>query len=73
MNNMMNMFMQMFGGNFNPMQMMNMFGNNPMMKQAQQMLQGKNPQQMQEVIKNVAKQKGIDENQLNQMINQFKF
>lgn len=62
--------MQMFkGGNANPQQLMQMFGNNPMFTQAQKMLQGGgNPQ---DIIKNVAQQKGIDMGQLQQMANQF--
>lgn len=72
MNNPMNMLMQMMqGGKINPQQMMGMFGNNPMFQQAQKMMQGKTPEQMREVIKNVAKQKGINTEQLNQMIQQF--
>lgn len=71
MNNPMQMFMNMIQSGGNPMQLMNMFGNNPMMGQAQKMLQGKSPQEMQQTIINIAKQKGIDENQLKQMANQF--
>lgn len=72
MNNPMNMLMQMMqGGKMNPQQMMGMFGNNPMLQQAQKMMQGKTPEQMKEVINNVAKQKGINTEQLNQMIQQF--
>lgn len=69
MNNPMAMIMQMLQGGGNPMQLMNMFGGNPMMKQAQQMLSsGNDPRK---IISNVAKQKGIDPNQLKQMANQF--
>lgn len=62
--------MQMFQeGNFNPMQMMSMFSNNPAMKQAQAMMNsGNDPRQM---VMNIAKQKGIDENQLKQMAQNF--
>ena len=53
----------------NPQQIMSMFGNDPRMQQAQKMLQsGGNPQ---EIIKNVAQQKGIDLNQLQQIAQQF--
>ncbi len=69
-NNMLQTFMS-FMQSGNPMQLMNTFGNNPMMGQAQKMLQGKTPQEMQQTIINIAKQKGIDENQLKQMANQF--
>lgn len=70
MNNMFQMFISMMQGG-NPMQLMNMFGNNPMMAQAQKMMQGKNPQQMQQTIMNVARQKGISEQQLKQMAQQM--
>lgn len=72
MNNPMQLF-QMFMGSPNPMGMMQqMFGGNPMFQQAMQMAQGKSPEQMQEVIQNVAKQKNIDTNQLKQMASQFR-
>lgn len=71
MNNPMQLF-QMFMGSPNPMGMMQqMFGGNPMFQQAMQMAQGKSPEQMQEVIQNVAKQKNMDTNQLKQMASQF--
>ena len=58
--------------NVNPMAMMNqMFGNNPIFQQVMQMTQGKNPMQIQQIIKNVAHEKGMNEQQLNQFINQF--
>lgn len=58
--------------NANPMAMMNqMFGNNPIFQQVMQMTQGKNPMQIQQIIKNVAHEKGMNEQQLNQFINQF--
>lgn len=62
--------MQMMqGGKANPASLMQMFGNNPMMGQAQQMINsGGDPSQ---IIMNVAKQKGIPEDQLKQMAQQF--
>lgn len=64
------MLIQMMqGGKLNPQNLLSMFGENPMFQQAQKMLQsGGNPQ---EIIKNVAKQKGIDANQLQEMAKQF--
>ena len=64
------MLMQMIqGGKVNPQNLMSMFGGNPMFQQAQKMLQsGGNPQ---EIIKNVAKQKGINTDQLQEMAKQF--
>lgn len=69
MSNPIAMIMQMLQSGGNPMQLMNMFGGNPMMKQAQQMLNGGNDPR--KIISNVAKQKGISEEQLKQMANQF--
>lgn len=58
--------------NANPMAVMNqMFGNNPIFQQVMQMTQGKNPMQIQQIIKNVAHERGMNEQQLNQFINQF--
>ena len=34
--------------------------NNPMFKRAQQMMQGKNEQQLEELAKNLCKQRGVD-------------
>lgn len=67
MNNPMQMLMSMIQGGGNPMQMMQMFTGNPMMSQAQRMVQGKNKQQIQELVFNIAKEKGIDEEQLREM------
>lgn len=58
--------------NTNPMGLMNqMFGSNPIYQQVMQMTQGKNPNQIQQIIKNVAHEKGMNEQQLNQFISQF--
>lgn len=61
-----NNFMNMFN---------NMLSSNPQANQlwqtAQQMTNGKSPEQIKTIIQNVAKQKGIDINQAQQMFNQF--
>lgn len=58
--------------NANPMGLMNqMFGSNPIYQQVMQMTQGKNPNQIQQIIKNVAHERGMNEQQLNQFIGQF--
>nr|DAI78008.1 MAG TPA: hypothetical protein [Caudoviricetes sp.] len=36
-----------------------------------QMGQGKSPEQMQTLVRNLAKQKGMNDEQLNQFLNQF--
>lgn len=71
MNNPMQVLMQIMQGGMkiNPQQIMSMFGNRPEMQQAQQMLNsGNDPRQ---IIKNIAKQKGIEPDQLKQMAQQF--
>lgn len=46
---------------FNPIQMLfNQFQNNPLFAMAQQMSNGKNQNQMQTIMQNVCKQKGIN-------------
>ena len=71
MNNPLQLF-QMLSGSGNPMQMMmGMLGNNPMLNQAYQMINGKSPDEIRTVINNVANQKGISKQQLQQMASQF--
>ena len=56
-------------GQMNPTQLMGMFNGNPMFNQALNMIQnGGNPQ---DIINNIAKQKGINPDQLKQMAQQF--
>lgn len=56
----------------NPMGMMqNIFGQNPLMQRAMMMSQGKSPQEMQQIVRNLARQKGMSDEQLNQMLGQF--
>ena len=71
MNNPMQMLMQIMqgGGKIIRQQIMSLFGNRREMQQAQQMLNsGNDPRQ---IINNIAKQKGIEPNQLKQMAQQF--
>lgn len=56
----------------NPMQMFQQqFGNDPMFGRAMQMAQGKNEEQLKDTIRNLARQKGMDDNALNQFLSQF--
>lgn len=76
--------MKMFGGGMggngnNPMaqmmgQMMNqMAGNNPVMKRAMEMSEGKTPEQLKDVCKNLCEQRGINfDDAFNQFQAQFK-
>lgn len=53
----------------NPMMMIQqMFGNNPQYRQVMQAIQGKSPQQLEQYARNLAKNQGID---LNQLAGQF--
>lgn len=61
---------------FNPMAMMNMMiRKNPQLAQyvgmAQQMTQGKSPEQIQQIANNLAKQNGIDLNEVTNQMQQF--
>lgn len=68
MNNMMGIFMQLMQSK-NPMaMMMQMFGKNPAMQRAMQMMNGKTPEQMQQVVMNMSKEAGIDPNFINQFV-----
>lgn len=59
-------------GSGNPMAMMqSMFGNNPAFSRAVEMTKGKNPQQIEQVVRNLAKEKGVDFSQLQQMASMF--
>ena len=49
----------------NPMQaMMNMANQNPMLRSAIQMMNGKTPQQMEQTVRQIAQQRGVDLDQL---------
>lgn len=51
----------------NPIQMMQqMAGSSPQISQALQIINGKNPQQLQQIAMNMARERGIDMNQLAQ-------
>lgn len=73
----------MMGGNNNPMAMLvnlaksggnpmamiqQMAGNNPQMKAFMQMVNGKNPTQLRQIAENVAKERGMDINQVAQQL-----
>lgn len=68
MNNPIQLIQMMMNGG-NPMQMMNqMMGQNPMMKRAMEMSQGKSPDQLKQVCQNLCKERGLD---FEQTFNQF--
>lgn len=69
----------MLNGKGNPQQMMSQMmtqqlQSNPLFQRAQQMAQGKSPQELEQVAKNLCQQRGIDldsaMNQFNQMMGQ---
>ena len=64
--------MQMMQGSQNPMMFLQQqFGNDPMFGRAMQMAQGKNEDELKATIRNLARQKGMDDNALNQFLSQF--
>ena len=64
--------LQMLQGSTNPMSLMQqLMGNNPIVQRALQMAQGKEASQLQEIAKNLAQQRGMNEQQLNQFLSQF--
>ena len=64
--------MGMIQGSQNPMQLMQqMFGGNPLFNQSMQMGQGKSPEQLQQIVRNIAHTKGMSDNDLNNFLSQF--
>ena len=64
--------MAMLQNSGNPMQMMTqMAQQNPMMGRAMEMGQGKNEVQLKETVRNLAKQRGMSDEQLRQMLSNF--
>ncbi len=55
------MAVQMFNGGHNPLGMLqNMAGSDPRIAQAMRMINGKSPQQLQQIAVNMARERGID-------------
>lgn len=66
------MLMQMLQNSGNPMMMLQqMAQQNPMMGRAMQMGQGKNEMQLKNTVRNLAKQRGMNDEQLQQMLSNF--
>ena len=64
--------MQMLQYSQNPnMLMEKMMAQNPLLSRAMQMAQGKNPQELAMIARNLAKQQGINDQQFAQLLNQF--
>lgn len=64
--------MAMLQNSGNPMQMLTqMARQNPMMGRAMQMGKGKNEVQLKETVRNLAKQRGMSDEQLQQMLSNF--
>lgn len=60
---------KVYKGGGNPMQLMSqMAANNPQMAQAMQMIQGKSPEQLQQMAMNMARDNNIDLGQLAQQL-----
>lgn len=61
MNNPMMQILQLMRGGGNPMALLNqMTGNNPMVGQLMQSMQGKSPDALRQMAMNIAKERGID-------------
>ena len=57
--------LQMARNGGTPMQMLQqMAGQNPQAAQAMRLIQGKNPQQLRQIAENMAKERGVDLNQI---------
>ena len=54
----------------NPMQLMNILSN-PLYARAQQMAEGKSPEQLQQIAKNICQEKGIDYEQAMRQFQSF--
>lgn len=64
--------LQMLLNSGNPMMMINQLaGSNPVMKRALEMGQGKSPEEIKMIVRNIAQQKGMSEEQLNMYLSQF--
>ncbi|MBQ6713209.1 MAG: hypothetical protein IJN28_05430 [Selenomonadales bacterium] len=51
--------------------MQQQFGNDPMFGRAMQMAQGKNEDELKATVRNLARQRGMDDASLNQFLSQF--
>lgn len=64
-NNPMSALLRAAQGGGNPMQIISqMAGNNPQMRSGLQMVQGKSPQQLEQMARNMAKERGADVNEI---------
>ena len=64
--------MQMLQSSQNPnMLMEKLMSQNPLLSRAMQMAQGKNPQELAMIARNLAKQQGINDQQFAQLLGQF--
>ena len=68
---MMQLMGQLQQSNNPQMLIQNMFGNNPLMQRAMMMGQGKNPAELQQIVRNLARQRGISPEQFNNMMANF--
>lgn len=64
--------MQMLQSANNPTAMLQqLVGNNPMFARAMQMGQGKDAQQLQQTVRNLARQRGMSDEELGRFVGQF--
>lgn len=64
--------LQMAQASNNPMQLLQQqLGNNPQFNQAMQMVNGKNEDEIKDTFRNLARQKGMTDEQMAQFVSQF--
>lgn len=64
--------LQMMQGSNNPMMILQQtFGNNPMFGNAMRMVQGKNPDELEKIVRNLAKERGVNIDDILRQINQM--
>lgn len=64
--------LQMMQRSNNPMMILQQtFGNNPMFGNAMRMVQGKNPDELEKIVRNLAKERGVNIDDILRQINQM--
>lgn len=64
--------LQAMQGSNNPMMILQQtFGNNPMFGNAMRMVQGKNPDELEKIVRNLAKERGVNIDDILRQINQM--
>lgn len=68
------MLIQLLSNGGNPNMLINqMAQSNPLMQRALEMTNGKTPAECEAIVRNIARQRGMNDEQFNQFVNQFGF